>query len=135
MASPLTYPGSTIGHEMPLGFGRRHGLLGRQSLMCSRAWSRSQCGGLDVIEFGEILVKIGFALFLNFVLVGAAAARGTFAVVGVQRVDDIHSFGDLAKGGKTHAVQARVVGEIDEQLSGARVWAGGGEGEVVFFIA
>src|ERR1700686_2470148 len=112
-----------------------HGLLRGQSSMRCCTRSGGQCGGLDVIELGEVLVQVGLALLLNFALVGPTTAGCTFAVAGVQGIHDVHSFGDLAKRGKAHAVQARVVGQIDEQLSGAGVRAGSGEGEEVFFIA
>src|ERR1700686_2970553 len=112
-----------------------HGLFGGQSFMRCGAGSRGQCGGLDVIELGEVLIQVGFTLLLNFVLVGASAAGRAFAVVSIKGVYDVHSVRDLAKRGETHAVQARVVSQIDKQLSGARVWTCGGEGEEVLFIA
>src|ERR1700688_1227996 len=81
-----------------------HGLLRGQSSMRCCTRSGGQCGGLDVIELGEVLVQVGLALLLNFVLVGPTTAGCTFAV------------------------DARGVDESDQQLSRASVWPGSGEG-------
>src|SRR5215472_14323206 len=51
-----------------------------------------------------------------------AAAR-SFAVAGVQLVDDAHAFYDLAQWREAHPVEARLIARIDVNLRRTSVWA------------
>ena len=87
-------------------------------------WSRfaDDRRGLYHVDLREILIEIGFALGRDFLLIG---------LLSVARVDLLHhveAIRHFAKRGEAHAVEALVVSKIDEELSGARVGAGGGKG-------
>src|SRR5262249_55070622 len=94
---------------------------------------KTSCSALDrcllyVVEARKIFRQIGVAFVLDAALVGAAAARRTFAVFGIDRVNDIHAGHDAAERRKTHFVELRVVGEIDEHLARPCVRPGSREG-------
>src|ERR1017187_2377831 len=80
--------------------------------------------GLDVIKVRKITFQIGVAVTLNAALSRPATARSAFAIFAVNFVHDVHSFGHFTERRETLPVEAGVVAEVDEQLCGARVWAG-----------
>jgi hypothetical protein len=97
-----------------------------------RRWGwRDDCGALDYVEFGEAFVEVGLAGFFDLVLIDA----GVVAVLVVKHFDDFHAVGvDGAKGGEAGFVEEGVVLEIDEDLRGAGVRAGGGEDDGALFV-
>ena len=97
-----------------------------------RRWGgRDDCGALDDVEFGEAFVEVGLPGFFDLVLVDA----GVIAVLVVEHFDDFHTIGvDGAKGSEAGFVEEGIVFEIDEDLRGAGVWAGGGEDDGALFV-
>src|SRR6187549_3459350 len=68
-------------------------------------------GGLDIVEVGKLLFQIGIPLGLD------AALVRLFAVLVVDGIPDFHAvLAHEAKGGKTRAVEERVVLVADEEL-------------------
>src|SRR4029077_16828135 len=81
-------------------------------------------GFLHKIHSRKFFREIGVAFVLKAALVRAAAARRAFAILGVERIDDIHTGHDAPERREAHAVEIAVVGKIDEHLAGARARSG-----------
>src|SRR5579885_2750162 len=116
-----TWPGARSGRisitTLPLVVSRvsvSSGLAIRNSLRDDRRL-------LHVIHAREALGEIGIAFCLKAALVGAAPARRTLAVFSINGIHHVHAGHDLAEGGKAHAVELTVIGEVDEHLRGARI--------------
>src|SRR3954468_21879540 len=90
---------------------------------------------LHIVEIAEIASQVGIALALDAALVGTAAVGGALAVAAVELVDDVHAGGDLTERRKAHLVEPAVVGEVDEDLRGARVRPRGREGDEAALVA
>ena len=84
---------------------------------------------LDLIDVRKMGFEVGIALFGDQVLPGG------LTVVGVNFVDCVHAFDDGAERSKAYAVEAGVVGVIDEKLPGAGIGAGRGEDDGSALVA
>src|SRR4051794_24772427 len=71
---------------------------------------RDDASGLDVVEIREVALEIAVAERLDHSLVWR------FAVAAVERVDDVHPLDDLSEWREAHAVEPRVVDEVEEGL-------------------
>src|SRR5262245_38296206 len=80
----------------------------------------------DVIELRKSRDQIGIAFILNPHLLGARRVRPilSFAlpITRVERVDDVHSLHHFAQRAESDGVETAVVGVVDEELRGARIW-------------
>jgi hypothetical protein len=85
--------------------------------------------GLDEAEVGEGFLEVGVALALNLPLVGL------LSVFRIDLVDNIHTFDNLGKGRKTHAIEVAVVVEVDEELGGTGIFARGSKHEGASLVA
>ena len=74
-----------------------------------------------MVELWEIFVQIGFPFG------GDCGLIRRFAVSAIEFLHNVHPSCHLAKCGKSHRIQARVVTQVDKKLGGARVGAGRGE--------
>lgn len=83
-----------------------------------RGGGGDDASGDDFVELGEILFEERVALIGDLVL----RACGLVGVAAIERFDDGHSFGDFAEGSEALGIQERIVSEIDEDLSAARIW-------------
>jgi len=105
-------------------------------LGCGLRWGKGRSanygGLLDYVELGVVFVEEGFALFLDGVLL----VGGAFGVLIEEHFDDLHAIVvDGGEGSEAHGIQANIaVREIDEDLRGAGVGAGGGEGDVAALV-
>lgn len=119
---------------------RRRGLDGARCALMRRGFMRD-CGWvsdgcwrqhasqLDPGDVREIFCEVGVALRGDLVLLRL------LAVLRVDLVDHVHAFDDFSEGCEAHAVEAGVVSEVDEELGGARVGAGGGEDQAAARVA
>lgn len=84
-------------------------------------------------QLGKEPAEIIVALPLYPPLIGTLAVRSIplapFAVAPVQRVDPLHAGHHLRKGGELLLVKEAVVSEVEEDLRGARIRSGVGEGD------
>src|SRR5580658_2092751 len=94
----------------------------------SRTSSTDGCGR-DSVELREILVEVSLPQRGDGTLVGG------FTVAAVNFLHYLHAGGNLAKRREAHLVELRVISCVDEQLRGARIFAGGGEGDETGLIA
>src|SRR5580704_15754970 len=68
-------------------------------------------------------------LEIRFAQGGDAALVGLLAVTAVNLFHNIEAAGHFTERSEAHLVELRVVPGVDEELRGARVRAGGGEGD------
>src|SRR5689334_23354086 len=80
----------------------------------------------DVVELRELRLEIRSALVLQARLQRATTGRRALAVLGVKLVDDVHA-ANAADRREAHRIEARVVGEVDEELIDAAVATAGRE--------
>ena len=113
--------------------GRLRRGLGRWFGACrtvrGRRDGRNDPSQLDLVDIWEMGLQVGIAL------VGDQVLARHLAVNRIDFVDDIHTFNDVPKRGKTHGVKASVVGKIDKELGGAGVGSGSGEDKVAALVA
>src|SRR5579883_475723 len=106
--------------------------------LCVRLRRRRSSGndgrGNDSIELREARLKIRVALRLDPSLIGTAAARGAFTIPGVEAINHVHSFDNLADGRESLGIESGVVPEVDKELRGPGVWTSGGKGHPAAFI-
>lgn len=88
-------------------------------------------GGNDDIQQGKVPFPVRAAFFKkNILFAGADAAAGGFGVGGVPLVRHFHALDDFAEGDEGFAIMGGgVVAEVDEDLGGAAVGDGKGEGD------
>ena len=65
-------------------------------------------------SLGQPLSRYGLALLFDLALIGAAATRRAFAVPGIQSIDHVHAVGDLRERSEAHAIEAWIIGQVDE---------------------
>ena len=85
------------------------------------------------VEFGKLAIEIGVTACEDlFLMTGAHAAAGVFTVASVEFFNDVHALDDPCEGSEAgfDIVAGGVVAEVDEDLGGARVRTGVGEGDV-----
>src|SRR6266478_758740 len=107
-------------------------LRGRRGFRRGSRRAGEQRRRLYCIELGPAFIKVGLSLLFDLRLVGT----GVVAVLVIEHFDHLHSVAFYhAERRESHAVEARVLLEIDEHLRGARVRPSGRKRDVPLLVA
>ena len=84
--------------------------LGSRQDLCRDDIAQARKGAL------QVLVSLGLQTSLRRAFAIRPIAAAALAVACIDLVNDLHALRDLGKRRKAHAVQVRVVGQVDEDL-------------------
>src|SRR5216684_8704810 len=91
-----------------------------------------QRGGFDGVQLGPALIEIRLALSGDQVL----EVRRSAGVLVIHHFNDIQAFGiDHSERSETLLVEAGIILQVDEELSGAGAWSGSRKGQIPSLVA
>src|SRR6185437_12799 len=76
----------------------------------ARGCRRNHCGRLNAVYVWKVFTEVRITVFSDRALVGP------LAIAAVDFLHDVHAGRNLGKRRKTHAIEPRVIAQIDEEL-------------------